>query len=201
VQAQRLGDLVADGEHRVERGHRLLEDHRDAVAADRAHPAATGATATTAVATATAATAAEATATAATTASRALLGLVHAQRTAVEHLPVHALDGLLGLLRRAHGDEAEATGAAGLAVAHQVDVRHRAELFERSADGLGGRVERKVANVQTGAHLDLAILWPSSHDTALEGPTSLAVRSQSCNHCLPNRRSACPRGTKTRDPR
>ena len=29
VQHQRFGDLVADGEHRVERGHRLLEDHRD----------------------------------------------------------------------------------------------------------------------------------------------------------------------------
>ena len=29
VLADRLGDLVADREHRVERGHRLLEDHRD----------------------------------------------------------------------------------------------------------------------------------------------------------------------------
>ena len=37
VQAQRLDDLVADGEHRVQRGHRLLEDHRDAVAAHLAH--------------------------------------------------------------------------------------------------------------------------------------------------------------------
>ena len=36
VHARDLGDLVADGEDRVERGHRLLEDHRDAVAADRA---------------------------------------------------------------------------------------------------------------------------------------------------------------------
>src|SRR6266568_3180568 len=34
---QRLGDLEADGEHRVERGHWLLEDHRDAVAANLAH--------------------------------------------------------------------------------------------------------------------------------------------------------------------
>ena len=32
--AHRLGDLVADREDRVERGHRLLEDHRDVVAAD-----------------------------------------------------------------------------------------------------------------------------------------------------------------------
>ena len=30
----RLGDLVADVQHRVERRHRLLEDHRDAAAAD-----------------------------------------------------------------------------------------------------------------------------------------------------------------------
>ena len=37
MQANRFGDLVADPHHRVERGHRLLENHRDAVAADRAH--------------------------------------------------------------------------------------------------------------------------------------------------------------------
>ena len=33
----RFPQLRADGEHRIERGHRLLEDHRDAVAADAAH--------------------------------------------------------------------------------------------------------------------------------------------------------------------
>ena len=32
-----LGDLRADGQHRIEAGHRLLEDHRDAMAAHRAH--------------------------------------------------------------------------------------------------------------------------------------------------------------------
>ncbi len=37
MRAHRLGDLVADGEHGVQAGHRLLEDHRDAVAADVAH--------------------------------------------------------------------------------------------------------------------------------------------------------------------
>ena len=37
VQAHRLGDLVAHGEDRIERGHRLLEDHGDLVAADLAH--------------------------------------------------------------------------------------------------------------------------------------------------------------------
>jgi hypothetical protein len=35
VQPQRLLDLVADGVHRRERGHRLLEDHADAPAAQR----------------------------------------------------------------------------------------------------------------------------------------------------------------------
>jgi hypothetical protein len=34
---QGFGDLVADGEHRVQRGHRLLEDHRDLLAAQLAH--------------------------------------------------------------------------------------------------------------------------------------------------------------------
>ncbi len=34
---QRLGDLEADGEHRVEARHRLLEDHRQLVAAHIAH--------------------------------------------------------------------------------------------------------------------------------------------------------------------
>ena len=43
VQPDRLADLVADREHRVERGHRLLEDHRDLGAADAAHRRAVGA--------------------------------------------------------------------------------------------------------------------------------------------------------------
>src|SRR3972149_5428105 len=33
VELQRLRDLLADGEHRVEGGHGLLKDHGDAVAA------------------------------------------------------------------------------------------------------------------------------------------------------------------------
>ena len=39
VQAERLADLVADREDRIEGGHRLLEDHRDVVAPHRAHVA------------------------------------------------------------------------------------------------------------------------------------------------------------------
>ena len=34
VQAQRFADLAADRQHRIEAGHRLLEDHGDAIAAD-----------------------------------------------------------------------------------------------------------------------------------------------------------------------
>ena len=37
VDAQAFGQLPPHREHRVERGHRLLEDHADLVAADRAH--------------------------------------------------------------------------------------------------------------------------------------------------------------------
>ena len=37
MQPQRLGDLVADRQHRIERGHRLLKDHRDLVAANVPH--------------------------------------------------------------------------------------------------------------------------------------------------------------------
>ena len=36
VGLERLADLPADGQHRVERGHRVLKDHRDLAAADRA---------------------------------------------------------------------------------------------------------------------------------------------------------------------
>ena len=35
VDADRLGDLLADRQHRVERGQRVLEDHADLFAADR----------------------------------------------------------------------------------------------------------------------------------------------------------------------
>ena len=37
VDPHRLGDLAADGHRRVQRGHRVLEDHGDVVAANLAH--------------------------------------------------------------------------------------------------------------------------------------------------------------------
>ena len=42
MQRDRLADLVADREHRVQRRHRLLEDHRDVRAANAAHRRAAG---------------------------------------------------------------------------------------------------------------------------------------------------------------
>ena len=43
VFADRFGDLLAGGEHRVERGHRLLEDHRNVRTTDTAHRRVVGA--------------------------------------------------------------------------------------------------------------------------------------------------------------
>ena len=37
MDVEHLGDLVADLHDRIERRHRLLEDHRDAIAANTAH--------------------------------------------------------------------------------------------------------------------------------------------------------------------
>ncbi|BDE05869.1 hypothetical protein WPS_11450 [Vulcanimicrobium alpinum] len=37
MQARRFRDLFPDGEHGVERRHRILKDHRDVAAADLAH--------------------------------------------------------------------------------------------------------------------------------------------------------------------
>ena len=37
VQKQCLDELLSDGEHRIQRGHRLLENHRDLLAADLTH--------------------------------------------------------------------------------------------------------------------------------------------------------------------
>ena len=37
MEDDRFHDLRADGEHRVQRGHRLLKDHADVAAADRLH--------------------------------------------------------------------------------------------------------------------------------------------------------------------
>lgn len=121
---------------------------------------AVAAAATAAAAKATAAAAAEATATATAAAARlALLGLVDAERATVEGAAVHTLDGLRGLLGRAHGHEREAARAARLAIRDEVDVADSAEFLEGLADAFSIGVERKIPNVQTSVHrlLDLAL--------------------------------------------
>src|SRR5437764_853948 len=37
VNSRDFGDLISDSEHGIERGHRLLKDHRDAIAANVSH--------------------------------------------------------------------------------------------------------------------------------------------------------------------
>lgn len=125
-----------------------------AAAATAVATAAAAVAATAAAATAeAAAAAAEAAAAAAAAALLALLGLVDAERAAIQRAAVHALDGLGGLFGRAHGHERKPTRAAGFTVLHQVDVADRAELLKRGAYAVGGGVEGKVSNVQTSVHL------------------------------------------------
>lgn len=59
----------------------------------------------------------------ATTASAASVGEVDLDAAAVELLLVEAADGRLGLTGRGEGDEAEAAGAASLAIAHHNGLR------------------------------------------------------------------------------
>lgn len=89
---------------------------------------------------------------------RALLGLVDAQRTAVDVLAVDLVDRLLGLIRGAHRHEREAARTAGLAIEDDVDVRDLTVAREELADGVAGGVEGKVAYVQSGAHGSLACI-------------------------------------------
>jgi len=119
-----------------------------AAAATTAEAAAATAAATTAAAEAAATTAAAATATAAGT----LLRDVDAQGPAVELLTVERGDRALGVSRAAHLDEAEATGLAGVAVGHDLDLDDLASIgFERGAERAFGSVEVQVANVQPRA--------------------------------------------------
>jgi hypothetical protein len=116
--------------------------------------AVTAAAAAEAAATAAAATEAAATTAAAATATgTTLLGLVDPERTTVEQLAVHGLDGLLGRVLGAHGHEREAAGPAGLAIEHQLDLDELTELLEGLADGVLGRVEREITYIETIVHL------------------------------------------------
>jgi hypothetical protein len=91
--------------------------------------AAAAATATAAATTTSTATAAPAAAATTTTAAAAIFlrtGFVYGQAAAVDALAVERFDGGLRLRFRAHLDEAEALGAAGIAVRDHLHRRHRA---------------------------------------------------------------------------
>lgn len=124
---------------------------------DTATTAAAATAATAAVATTTAAAAEAAATAAAEAATRALFlrtGLVDLQGATAELDAIGLLDGQLGLIGRAHGDERETAGAAGHLVHGDVGVGDGTELLEvRTEFALGG-VERQVSNVEFGiAHV------------------------------------------------
>jgi hypothetical protein len=121
-------------------------------------------TATAAIASATT-TAATATATATTTevvvGPLTLLGLVHSQRTAIEHGPVHALNCFPGSIVGVHLDEGKAARAAGLTIEDESDIRHPTESGEGVTDHVLGRVEGEVAYVQALVHLRVSRRGPT----------------------------------------
>src|SRR4029079_3422940 len=111
--------------------------------------AATAAARATATAVAAATRTAAAVAAAAAVATRPLFArtrLVDADRAAVEGLPVHAVDCRLRFGIRAHLDEAEALGAASVAVHHDLRRRHGAVLRERLLQVVVAYVVREIAD-------------------------------------------------------
>jgi hypothetical protein len=107
--------------------------------------AATAAATTTTTAAATTTTTAAAAATAAT--ALALLGLVDAERTAVELRAVELRDGRASLFRRPHRHESKAARLAGLAVLDDVDVRDFAALCKCLAQRLSRSLKGQIAYV------------------------------------------------------
>src|SRR5437867_10854610 len=103
--------------------------------------------------------AAWASAAAATRAARALARLAHVQLAALQLVAVQLGDRPLGLARRAHLDEAEATRPSGGAVG---DHRRRLagpRLREERLEVRACRVEGKVAHEQLLAHVSLRASW------------------------------------------
>jgi len=99
-------------------------------------------------------TALAATATAAEAAGALLTGpgLVHDERAALQRLAVHAVDGGLGFGIRAHLHEAEALGAAGLAVHHHLGRGDGAELRKGLRERIVTHRIRQVAYVKLVSH-------------------------------------------------
>jgi len=106
------------------------------------------ASAAAAAATPTATTAATATTTAAAAAIFAGTSFVDSKVTTVEILAVHARDGRLGLRVVGHFDEAEATGAPGVAIHNEGRRSDFAESLESGAESGLRRAEREIAYVK-----------------------------------------------------
>ena len=126
-----------------------------ATTAASATATAKAATAGAATATAEATTTTTGAATAATEATRTLFawtGLVDHQRTTVEGLTVHSVDAGLCLGVTAHLHEAEALGAAGVSIHHDLGGRDGTELCERLLKIFVAYAVRKVTDVKFIAH-------------------------------------------------
>src|SRR3990172_1059415 len=74
--------------------------------------------------------------------------LVHADRAAVQRLPVQLLDRLAALGARRHLDEAEAAGAAGVAVGDDAGGLHGARLLEEGTQTVISSVEGETSDVK-----------------------------------------------------
>src|SRR5262249_18211498 len=79
-------------------------------------------------------------------------GLGDGQGTALDLLEVHLLDGLLGLGVAAHLDEAEALGAAGVAVDDGLRRLHGAVRGEQLLQHLVRNGVGQIADIQLLAH-------------------------------------------------
>src|SRR5262245_60191896 len=126
-----------------------------AITAAAVIPAATAAIAAPAapaIAASATATPAEPAASSAATALGPLLGLVHAERAAVEDGTVHLLDRLGGRFRRRHLDEGKAARPPGLALGHQPSLDDLTELLKGRHQSLFRGVEGEVPHEQSIPH-------------------------------------------------
>src|SRR5262249_42012054 len=75
------------------------------------------------------------------------LGLIDRQGPALERLVIERLDGRLGLVRGGHLNEAEAAGAAGIAVHDDLGPSHGAVALEELQQVVGRAAPGEIAHV------------------------------------------------------
>ena len=86
-------------------------------------------------------------ATAATRSRSLRLGLVDAEGTAVQFVPVEFVAGVFGH-GRGHGNEAKTTDLAGIAIGGHEAIGHRPVLLEQTPDALFVGVKGQIADVE-----------------------------------------------------